>query len=71
MSKSVPLPDWASLHYNPPPSAWVLRRWAREGEIWPAPEKVGHVYYVREDAQRLVVPRASVVDRMQAANERR
>ena len=66
MSKSVPLPDWASLHYSPPPSAWVLRRWAREGEIYPPPERVGHVWYVREDARRLTAPRASVVERLRA-----
>ena len=50
--KRIPLPDWAAQHYNPAPSAWVLRQWARQGEIYPPPEKVGRSYYVREDARR-------------------
>ena len=67
MSKSVPLPDWAAIHYSPPPSLWTLRRLTREGLIYPPPHKIGGKYYVREDAQLLVVPRASVVDRLKAA----
>jgi Excisionase-like protein len=62
--KRIPLPEWAAQHYSPPPSLWVLRQWARQGEIWPAPEKVGRSYYVREDARRQTTERASLVSRL-------
>ena len=47
------LTDWAAKHYSPPPPLFTLRRWAREGEIWPAPERVGKFWYVDESAERL------------------
>lgn len=50
------LADWASRHYSPPPTQWVLRKWVRAGEIYPAPEKVGSAYYVEEAAQRYSDP---------------
>lgn len=53
MSKKIPLADWAEQHYDPPPSAWTLRQWARAGQIVPAPEKVGKSYYVSVDAKRV------------------
>lgn len=62
--KKVPLPDWAATHYSPPPSLWVLRKWAREGQIWPAPERVGRDWYVREDARRQTDARPSVLERL-------
>lgn len=49
----VPLTAWASARYDPPPSAWVLRKWVRNGEIYPPPELVGKTYYVDEKAGRL------------------
>lgn len=63
MSKSVPLPDWAAIHYSPPPSLYVLRKWVREGQIYPPPEKVGKAYYVRPEARRHVAT-GSLVDRL-------
>lgn len=63
----IPLCDWASKHYSPPPSNWTLRRWAREGRIYPAPEKVGKSYYVEEDAQLLTEQQPSLVSRLRAA----
>lgn len=63
----VPLHAWAAQHYTPPPSAWVLRKWVRDGEISPAPEKVGREYYVEETAIRIVPGRPpSLVDRLKA-----
>lgn len=62
--KRIPLCDWALLHYQPPPSLWVLRQWARQGQIYPSPERVGRTYYVREDARRQTGERASLVDRI-------
>jgi len=47
------LTDWASRNYSPPPSLFTLRRWARDGEIWPAPEKCGKSWMVDETAVRI------------------
>jgi integrase len=33
--KKIPLTEWASRQYQPAPSLWVLRQWARQGQIWP------------------------------------
>lgn len=61
------LSEWAAKRYSPAPSAFVLRRWCREGEISPAPEKVGRDWYVDESAKRLTSePRLSLVDRLTA-----
>jgi predicted site-specific integrase-resolvase len=51
-TKSIKLSDWAGRLYDPPPSPFVLRRWCRDGEISPQPERVGRDWYVREDARR-------------------
>lgn len=64
MTKLVPLADWAATRYSPPPSDWVLRKWARAGEIYPPPERVGRDWYVDETARRLTQHRDSVVDRI-------
>ena len=61
--KRIPLPDWAAQNYSPAPSAWVLRQWAREGQIYPSPERVGRSWYVREDARRQTGA-PSLVDRL-------
>lgn len=66
-TKKITLEAWAAKHYDPPPSAWTLRRWARDGELYPAPEKVGKTYYVRETARRVTAPEGSLVDRLREA----
>ena len=53
MPKKIPLQTWAERHYDPVPSSWVLRRWARDGEITPAAERVGREWYVLETAIRV------------------
>lgn len=65
----VTLTKWAAARYDPVPSLWTLRRWAREGEFHPAPELVGNTYYVDEKARRMSVPepKATLVERMQAS----
>lgn len=68
----ITLTEWAKRRYNPPPSPWVLRRWARDGELHPAPELVGKAYYVDENAKRITAqtdsaPRLTLVERLQAA----
>lgn len=54
--KKILLVEWASRRYDPPPPLFTLRRWARDGEIQPAPEKAGKHYYVLEQAERVGVP---------------
>ena len=48
--------EWGRRRYDPPPPHITLRRWAREGEIFPQPELVGKAYYVDENAERVGVP---------------
>ena len=74
MPKKIRLSEWAARHYDPPPSLWVLRRWARDNEITPAPERVGREWYVAETATRGTPAseqphperRLSLVERLQA-----
>ena len=63
----VLLNDWATRNYSPAPSAWVLRKWVRAGQIHPAPERVGSAYYVDERAERKVSARPSLVERLRTA----
>ena len=65
--KLIPLTAWAASRYSPAPSMWVLRKWARAGEISPSPERVGKSYYVREDAQRIGQRPMTLLDRLRAA----
>lgn len=51
--KIVPVSVWAAARYDPPPSDWVLRKWCRQGEIYPAPERVGKEWRCFENARRL------------------
>ena len=64
----IPITEWAAQHYAPPPSPFVLRKWARQGEIQPAPEKVGRTWMVEEKAVRRtgLEPRQSLIDRLRA-----
>lgn len=68
----ITLTEWAARRYSPPPSAWVLRRWARDGELHPVPELVGKAYYIDENARRLTgaavdAPRLSLVEQLKAS----
>lgn len=56
--KKVPLATWAAARYDPVPPIHTLRRWAREGQIVPAAEKVGGEFYCLATAERKGVPRA-------------
>lgn len=49
MSK-VTLDEWAVAEFKTPPSPNTLRKWAREGRIWPLPVKHGRNYYVESGA---------------------
>lgn len=50
--KKISIKAWAALHYDPPPSPYVLRKWCRNGELYPAPEKVGHDWMIPATASR-------------------
>jgi hypothetical protein len=78
--KKIPVAAWAAARYEPPPSAWLLRKWCRNGELWPPAEKVGKEWYVREDARRLSVAHSddaaaaaglSLVERLQRREHER
>ncbi|MDB5782057.1 excisionase [Caballeronia mineralivorans] len=52
MSKLVTLQVWARTQFGEDaPFIGTLRRWAREGKLYPAPKKHGRAYYLREDAE--------------------
>ncbi|MEW8792305.1 excisionase [Klebsiella michiganensis] len=50
MAKLLNLLEWAAEVYTTPPSLSTLRRWTREGRIYPAPELHGKEYKVQPDA---------------------
>jgi predicted site-specific integrase-resolvase len=60
------LREWAARRYDPVPSNFTLRRWAREGEIVPAPELVGKHYYVDEKAVRINSAPPTLLERIRA-----
>ena len=64
IEQKIPLTEWGALHYKTPPSAYTLRKWARQGEIYPPPEKVGHRWDVLPSALRQVGGRESLVRRL-------
>ena len=48
----LPLDAWAQATYGDhAPSIHTLRRWARDGHIFPAPEKHGRSYFVAPEAR--------------------
>ena len=58
MSQLIPLDQWNSNQYGGKFSMNTLRAWARNGNISPAPEKVGRDWLVDQSA-RYVKPRAA------------
>lgn len=46
------LQKWAAAHYGDnAPHIKTLRRWVREGKIFPAPRKDGRTYFVEHNAR--------------------
>ena len=66
-ARSIPIADWAASRYSPPPSMWTLRQWARNGELYPPPEKCGKHWYISEDAQRVTASGLTLVQRLRSA----
>ena len=64
IEQKIPLTEWGALHYKKPPSAYVLRQWARQGQIFPPPEKVGREWVVPPTARRQTAGRPSLVSRL-------
>jgi predicted site-specific integrase-resolvase len=62
----VRLEAWAAARYDPKPPIYTLRRWCREGQIYPPPELVGREYYVDENAKRTTEARTPLVERLKA-----
>jgi hypothetical protein len=50
MEKKITLQAWAEARYDPPPKTKTLQRWARDGWIYPFPEKLGRDWRVAPDA---------------------
>lgn len=51
MTKLLTLEEWSKETYkSKQPSIKTLRRWARNGNIYPAPEKHGREYRVQPEA---------------------
>lgn len=48
--QKLSLIKWANKYYDEPPSVGTLRRWVRNGNIYPAPELEGREYKVDPDA---------------------
>ncbi|HAT7514660.1 TPA: excisionase [Kluyvera ascorbata] len=50
MAKLMNLQEWADSVYSTPPSLSTLRRWCREGRIYPTPERHGKEYRLVPDS---------------------
>ena len=52
-AKLITLEEWAKARYSDEasPNRDTLRRWARDGKIFPAPQKQGCKYVVPENAE--------------------
>lgn len=51
----ITVEEWAKRTYpGAEISHWVLGKWRRLGQIYPPPERVGHKWFVPEDAVRVV-----------------
>ena len=48
----ITLADWARANYGQkPPHVNTLRRWCRDGKIFPIPRKHGRSYFLEETAR--------------------
>ncbi|HCA9948967.1 MAG: excisionase [Klebsiella sp.] len=85
VAKLLTLQEWASRTYETPPSLESLRRWVRQGRIYPAPELHGRAYMVHPDAVYVdirrnyiannsttatIAPRQSLIERIRAEDQK-
>lgn len=62
MTKRVTIESWIALNYGEPaPSVLTVRRWIREGRIYPLPEKHGRTYYLTPTARYVVDEQSRMV----------
>jgi len=59
MAKLMKLEKWWGLIYDDPYEAKTVRKWAREGKLFPAPIKHGRDYYIHGDARYIECVEAS------------
>ncbi len=50
MNKKITLIEWAKSKYSVPPVERTLWKWARNGNLYPPPEKHGRQYFIEPDA---------------------
>jgi hypothetical protein len=67
-AKRIPLTEWAQ-QVAPAPSARTLRRWVREGRIYPRPKKFGRSYFADPNARYIDASDPDYLEEVQAARE--
>jgi predicted site-specific integrase-resolvase len=67
MARWIKLETWAHTQYgDDAPDPRTLRRWAREGHLYPPAEQHGKCWYVAPDAKYSAHNSGSIIDRMKA-----
>lgn len=65
MSRLVSLEQWAAETYGEAaPGIDTLRRWCREGRIYPQPEKHGKAYYLDPEARYIDASNSALLRRI-------
>lgn len=65
MSRLVSLEQWATETYGTAaPCIDTLRRWCREGRIYPQPEKHGKAYYLAPEARYIDASNSDLLRRI-------
>lgn len=68
-ARRISLTLWAERQFDPPPAERTLRRWAKAGQIVPAPLKIGKTWYVEPTARHIeeVTAAPTLLSRLRAA----
>ena len=53
MPLKISLAEWAAQQFDPAPTDRALRRWAKAGQIVPAPLKIGKTWYMEPGARHI------------------
>ncbi len=67
--RPMPLAEWAQRLSTRPPSARTLRRWVRNGNIFPRPRKLGRTYVVSPNARYIDPSDPNYLEEVAAASE--
>jgi hypothetical protein len=57
--------EWIALNYSGGPTVSTVRRWCRDGLLYPAPIKEGRSYYLLPNS-RYTPPKPSLIQRLNA-----